>query len=179
MRPNQNTLCEKVETLLIKNSFEDISEREWKIVDDHIQGCEQCVQIKSVLSNMRDSSGFRSEPEIALRPEILTRVHEVMKFRKRKKQRRPALNWQTVKNILGYRMPLYQPLAIMLFLIAINMIFTPFDKKISEIEDIKILENILSEKLSVVDNMFLVSKQNIGSNVREDSLITKYIVPTM
>jgi anti-sigma factor RsiW len=179
MRNHDRSICKTVEDLLIRSGDEDLTPEERLVVAEHVNGCEQCARFRDLLSRIRNDIGRHPHAPESLRRNILARAHAAMNARKAPEPAPAPGVWQTLKNVLNYRLPLYQPAAVIAILIAIVTIFSPVKRTSQENENLYMLARTYSEKIWVVDNMFHISEQNTGSSVEEDSSIVKYVVPTM
>jgi len=179
MTHHDKSICEKIEELLIRSSDGEVTPKERKMVAGHIKVCDRCARLRDVLPRIRDDIGRHPATPESLRRDILDRAHAIMNDRKAQERAHAPGIWQALKSALNYRLPLYQPVAVITILIAVFTIFSPIERKSQENEDLYMLARSYSEKIWVVDNMYRISEQNTGSSAEEDSSIVKYVVPTM
>ena len=179
MTHHDKSICEKIEELLIRSSDGEVTPKERKMITDHLNFCDRCNRFRKVLFRIRNDIGSHHAAPESLQRDILAGAHAVMNDRKAPERAHAPGIWQALKSALNYRLPLYQPVAVITILIAVFTIFSPIERKSQENEDLYMLARSYSEKIWVVDNMYRISEQNTGSSAEEDSSIVKYVVPTM
>lgn len=73
--------CEKIEELLSPYLEDELSREEKKVVDDHLQACESCAALLSLLKETRESlTGF---PELEVSENLLNRLSSIPSKKKR------------------------------------------------------------------------------------------------
>lgn len=73
--------CEKIEELLSPYLEDELSREEKKVVDDHLQTCESCAALLSLLKETRES--LTSFPQLEVSQNLLNRLASIPSKKKR------------------------------------------------------------------------------------------------
>ena len=150
------------------------------VVKKHLQSCEHCQNYQQVLLKLKNVSmndGLIPNPRI--RKHIIQRVKE--------KRATTAVtwknSWQHVKNIFEYRIPVYQALVgaafiLIIFMMSNKLSSSMFPKSTKEYRFTNV-EIPVASQMNVINNLQSFEHQKIGKNVKEDSVMSQYIVPAM
>jgi len=88
--------------------------------------------------------------------------------------------WQTIRNMLGYRIPVYQALLgaglILVGFWMINKHSLSIDRKPSKLPNFIQMDTPTSSQMNVIKNLNMIDEQKIGWSVKEDSALTRYFV---
>jgi len=172
--------CTDIENLLIKRLNDNISASEIVILQEHLDSCRQCQDHGETLlklkSEMQINSGKKIVPDPAIRKYIMKQMTKGEEGVIKKL-------WRSVGSIFEYRIPVYQGIigiavSIFVLLAAQNL---PFIQK-QESPNINALEDYQDQSLEqiyVLNDLRVIDHQKIGINVKEDTILTQFIVTTM
>lgn len=180
---NQTVKCDAVEELLIKQNFESLSEDKNTLLQNHLKNCKHCQdyqnQLASLPSSITISEKSLLKPDPAIRQSLLNR----MKALKPKKHRVFDSLWQKMLSILDYRIPVYQGLiglacSLLIFVVIHYFSFSNQHQPGSPQYELSMADTTFYQ-INVIKNLQIIEQQKIGKNVREDSLLTRFIVSSM
>ncbi len=135
---------------------------------------------------MQDSIKINNENYIVPNPAIQQNIIKRIKSIHSKKNKMLESYWNNLKNMLEYRIPVYQALssfALILLIIVGVFHFTSsinpqsFEKQ--SYAPVDTLETILYRQIGVINNLEMINNQKLGLNVREDSILARYVIPAM
>jgi hypothetical protein len=180
---NSNISCAEIERLLIKKNIEGLTDSEQLLLNEHLKYCGRCIQFQRALVNIKGSMEIKTDngllPYHAVRQNLIKRMESI------KKEKQSMLNTflQPVRNILEYRIPVYQAaigIAVVLLISIVN-IKMPFSsqKKPLNLQDAFAIEDSISYQYNFINKLQIIDSQKIGINVKEDTMFTKYIVTSM
>jgi len=172
--------CNDIERLLINKKIDEITEDENILLEKHLKSCEQCRSYQVTLLNLERSVQIGSEnhlvPDTAIRQNIIRK----MKAMRHKKVEVLRNGWQTIRNMLGYRIPVYQALLgaglILVGFWMINKHSLSIDRKPSKLPNFIQMDTPTSSQMNVIKNLNMIDEQKIGWSVKEDSALTRYFV---
>ena len=165
--------CKSIKQLFIRQYLEDIPVSEKDKISDHLCSCKECQSYVDTLSaietNVQVHPGIRPRPD--LHRDLLKKLtvktgffHEL---------------GQTVRSIFAYRVPVYQGLigiVAVLFLVVMAYQFPGPHKNNAASAGMKEMNHyILNSNINVVSNIDVIAQQNVGMNVKEDTIFTKFI----
>ena len=118
-------------------------------------------------------------PDPAIRQNIVQRMRTV----KLQEARNYRSTWRYLRNIFGYRVPVYQALfgmvLILLIFVTVRQFSLSSDQKALKMQSLTETEAPILSQLSVIDNLEIVEGQKIGRNIKEDTTLTRFIVTAM
>jgi hypothetical protein len=183
LHKNQTIKCDAVEELLIKQNFESLSENENAMLQNHLKNCKHCQnyqnQLVFIQKSMSVSQKSQLKPDPAIRQSLMDRMNAV----KHKRHRIGDLFWQRLLNLLEYRIPVYQGLiglaCSLLIFVAIHYFSfsSHYQPNIPQYE--MRMADTTFYQINVIKNLQIIEQQKIGKNVREDSLLTRFVVSSM
>jgi hypothetical protein len=183
LHKNQTVKCDAVEELLIKQNFERLSEDENTVLQNHLKTCNHCQnyqnQFASLQSSIKISEKSPLKPDPAIRQSLLNRMEAL----KPRKHRVIDSLWQKLLNLLEYRISVYQGLiglacSILIFVVVHYLSFPNQHQPGSTRYELSIADTTFYQ-INVIKNLQIIKEQKIGKNVREDSLLTRFIVSSM
>lgn len=183
LNKNQKTRCDAVEELLIKQNFEKLSEDENNLLQNHLKTCNGCQKYQLQLANLRSSLVVSEQS--SLQPDPLIRQSLINRVKALKPQDHRFFDslWQRLLNILEYRIPVYQGLIGLACSILIFVMIHYFSLSSYHEVEIPRYQNMMADttfyQINVIKNLQIIGQQKIGKNVREDSLLTRFIVTAM
>lgn len=179
---NSSRGCEEVEHLLVKKDVDGLTPEENLLLEDHLKWCERCRSYQNALSNVRNSVQIDSEEKLIPDPAICQSIIRRMRIVKPEEIGIVQSAWQRIRDILAYRMPVYQTLAavalIFLISVGINQLFITADRETVEPQGFAQQQTSTLAQMSVIDNLEIVDRQKIGRTVKEDPTLTRFIVTT-
>ncbi|NOX90154.1 MAG: hypothetical protein GXO77_14135 [Calditrichaeota bacterium] len=178
-----NGNCSRIEHLIIRQMTSNINDKEKELVDDHLKTCKKCRQFRQIL--MRISSSFASDAlsELSPSPDVrLNLIHEMEMLQRAEKSFADKIS-DALYSLFTYRIPVYQ------FVLAIILIFGIFFGKsiffqpqnpVTFPSDASITKNeIIVDQPKIRAHLQIVNRQKTGESIKEDSVLTKFIVTTL
>jgi hypothetical protein len=183
LHKNQTMKCDAIEQLIIKQGIEKLSADENNILQSHLKSCVHCQDYQNQLVSLQSSIMISVKSSLQPDPAILQNLMKRMNAFKSPKHRTVDSPWQKLLNILEYRIPVYQGLiglaCSLLIFVAINYFsFSSQHKTGSSEYSINVADSSFYQ-INVIKNLQIIEQQKIGKNVREDSLLTRFIVSSM
>jgi len=183
MKETYDSNCKDIERLLTLKSCDRLTEEENQTIEKHLTSCEHCRSYQNNLLNIQYSMKVDADVKLIPNPGIRQNIIQRMKVVKHEESGLFQQGWRYMKNVFEYRIPVYQALlgvaGILLIFIAINQPSVFFDWKPSERQALIEKEIVVSDQVYVIKNLDMIKQQKIGRNVREDSVLVRYIVPAM
>ena len=172
--------CLNIEQLLIKSSFDKLTGDENLVVKEHLKSCGRCRIFQNTLVNLHESAAIPLKGKLAPDSAIHRNIIKRMKTARPQKQRVFGKIWKYIRNILEYRIPVYQAAfgaaLILLLIFTVDQISVLPANKVPDSHNILQTEESISTQMNVVDDLNIIEHQKIGRSVREDSILTRYIV---
>lgn len=177
---NFSIRCDEAERLLIKKDVDGLTPQENLLLENHLKSCEQCRSYQNALSNVRRSVEMDSEEKLIPDPAIRQNIIRRMKTVKPEETGVFQSGWQHIRNILAYRIPVYQTLAgvalIFLISVGINQLFVSTDRETSELPSFAQVETIGATQIRVTESLEIIDQQKIGRSVKEEPELTQFLV---
>ena len=182
-RCNENVSCNSVERLLIKRSFNELTEEEELILHGHLESCDVCRSYQYTLSNLHKTVQSDSEhcpvPDSTIHQNL---VHE-MKTMKVNKEKQSGTIWRWARNVLEFRIPVYQTLAGIVLILLMVFILSQYsflnNRGDEGLSDLTHFETQLLETINVMNDLELIEQQKIGRSAKEDSTLMQFIFEAM
>ena len=184
LKQNKQILdCSDFEQLLIKNKIDELNPEESQVLEKHLQNCKNGRKYQVTLIKIEKSTnmleGLELVPDIAIRQNLIKKLSDGTILEKR-------LLWKSFelfRNIIEYRIPAYQAViafffAMVIFFTAQNYLSVDWNEN-EQTGNVQQIQNSSVMQLNVIDNVQLINSQNIGQNVREDSILTQFIYNSM
>jgi hypothetical protein len=180
---NPSVNCDEIERLLIQRHFDEITQNQSLLVEEHLKSCDQCRSYQKILLSLQESMQIDAEDKLAPDPAIRQNIVQRMKTVKAQETGIFASGWHYIRSIFEYRIPVYQALfgvvLIALIFFAVKQYSSSTNQGPSEPRDLAHIETPLPAQMSVIDNLEIVKQQKIGRSVGEDITLTRFIVSTM
>ena len=180
---NQTIKCDTVEDLLIKQGIEKLSADENKLLKNHLKNCVHCQefqnQLVSIQSSMKIDQKSQLKPDPAIHQSLMKRMNAFKSI----KHRTVDSSWQKLMKLLEYRIPVYQGLiglagSILIF-VAINYFsISSQHQSVSPEYHVNAADTSFYQ-VNVIKNLKIIEHQKVGKNVKEDSLLTRFIVSSL
>ena len=180
---NPSLNCDQIEGLLIQRHFDQITQDQSLLVEEHLKCCDRCRSYQKILSCLQESMQIGTEDRLVPDPAIRENVIRRMKTVKAQQSGIFENIWQSVKGVFEYRVPVYQALfavtlIALIFLGVRQLNFSTYQEAPSS-QGVVQLQMPISTEVSVIDNLEIVKQQKIGRSVGEDINLTRFIVSTM
>jgi len=177
---NQIVKCDAVEELLIKQSIEKLSADENSLLQNHLKTCVHCQKYQNQLAFIQTSMSVSQKSQLKPNPAIRQSLLNRMKVLKPKKHGTVDSLWQKLLNLLEYRIPVYQGLiglacSLLIFVVIHHFSFSNQHLPASPQYELRMSDTTFYQ-MNVIKNLQIIEQQKIGKNVREDSLLTRFIV---
>jgi len=180
---NLSLNCDEIEGLLIQRHFDEITQDQSLLVEEHLKSCDRCRTYQKILLNMQNSMQIGAEEKLIPDPAIRQNIIQQLRALKPQEAGIFARGWHYIRSIFEYRVPVYQALfgvvLIALIFLAIKQYPSSADQKPLEPRGLAQIETPLPAQMSVIDNLEIIKGQKIGLNVKEDTTLTRFIVSTM
>jgi hypothetical protein len=180
--PNKKsgTNCDDIEQLLIKKNIDELTPDENLLVEKHLKFCERCRGYQSTLLSLQDSMQICSEEKLIPDPAIHQNIIQRMKTLRPEQTGIFKSGWQYIRNMLEYRIPVYQTLLgivlILLISFSINTLFLTTQKESSKLQVFAQMEPLAYSQMEVLDNLDIIDQQKIGISAKEDTSLTRFLV---
>lgn len=179
-----NTInCNDIERVMISKNFDEITDDENITIKEHLKSCAHCRSYQYTLLNLQNTLQVKPDHKLSPDPNIRRNIIKGMKSIQSQEPGIFSRSWQYIRSILEYRIPVYQALSgavlILLILFAINQLYFSINWNRIINQEIILLEVTIPDKISAIKNIDLIDQQKIGRNVKEDSLLARFIVPSM
>lgn len=182
MKENKTNRCGDIEELLIKQKSEILSEKEIALLQNHLKTCKHCqsyqTRLAYIQASMPISKNSPLKPDPAIRQSLINRM----------KALKPQKYWgidslrQKILTVLEYRIPVYQGLIGLacswLIFVAIQYFSFLQSRSVSS-EYYRMMSDAKYYQINVIQNLQIIEQQKIGKTVREDSLLTRFVVSSM
>lgn len=181
VKPNPDKSCVEFQNWLLEGQLQSLSAADARKLTEHLQSCRACSSLQAALSGLQSIMAAEAETGIQPDPEIQARLLAQLARRRPIKNNFLNASVQFVKNLLGYRIPVYQVILTGAVIIIFYLGFHSYSG-ISQKETIRIKSPYpVSHLLQVPDleQMQQLSRQNLGISVQEDSMRLRYITVSM
>jgi hypothetical protein len=171
--------CVFFEQLLLKQEVEKIDAAEKQLLEEHLRSCANCVNFRKILAELGPGAAFETENELVPDKRVLTNLQREL----RRKWLRAGLRkkfWQRTRQLVMYRLPVYQAAFAGLVLMISFLTYLNFQQP----QERELFESVQCnpEKIAFVrpDSALLqlksIGKQSGGRNVQEDSALTRFLI---
>jgi hypothetical protein len=181
--PNKDKItCREIEDFIIKDYLNELNKKQQKLVLQHVHACNNCSKYAKIVHQI---SGSLQQTENIPRPDPEIRKHLlfIMKMKKDNKVRKSGHFLNTIFRFFEYRIPIYQAvlaaLLIAVLLLTVDSIFLPARSNRYSTTNYFIMEFNDLPHPSALNYPELLNEQKPGRNVKEDSILTRYMVTVM
>ncbi len=175
--------CSEIEELLIKQKIveNDLKTAESEALKTHLATCEECAKYQRVLLNVSHLVAIENEFGLAPNSEL----KEDLSGRLRAKNIRVPKTDSTQKSFLDFlkiKIPVYQAavgtLLLFLFFYAVSDFGLGNEERLDTTSRAQIERSIV-DSLTMMQNIRLLESQKLGRNIKEDSLLIRFIVTSV
>jgi hypothetical protein len=178
----QKENCSLYQEKIVELFDHDISFKSDRSLNQHLHRCTECQyyleNLIAIKNRLDESPSLKLEPDRRIIKNILS--YNKLKIRLNRKI--PNQFWNSIWQLFEYRIPVYQALGglVVIFMLSsfISSDFVTTGNKAISIEYSRDYEDLTSSELYLVDTLSL-NKPERGQNVKEDSLLMSFLVPTM
>jgi len=177
------TNCSKIEELIIKRNIEELSDSEVDTLEDHLSTCNSCRSFETSLQRINQEMQVEENETLTPSPAIREKILPQMRVREKSKENVFDTFFKSIQNLLQYRVPVYQAgvaliLAFILVGIGVNVPFSSVSSSDS-------MDSFVQGEIQTLDSNYLINNypsldsQNVGINVKEDTMLTRFIFNSM
>ncbi len=180
---NQRKECEKTERLLVEKQHKKITESDIRFIKNHLSSCSLCQNYQTTLQTIEHA--VQIDPNLELTPDPLIRNNIIKKMKSLKPEKVTLAEkiWFGLKHILAYRIPVYQAcfgaVSVILIVFLINKLPMGIDQDFPGQQEYTQPSGLIPAQTNAIKNLEIINRQQIGRNVKEDTLLTKFIVNVM
>ncbi len=177
-----NITCQEIEDFIIKDYLDELNKKQRKLVLQHVYSCSNCSKYAETVHQI---SGSLQEDEYIPQPDPEIRKHLLftLKMKKANKERKLVDFMNTIFGFFEYRIPIYQAvLAVLLvavLLFTVDSIVLPARSNRYSTTNYFIIDYNDLPRSSIMNYPELLNEQKSGRNVKEDSILTRYMVTVM
>ncbi|MFC2088170.1 zf-HC2 domain-containing protein [Calditrichota bacterium] len=171
--------CREIEELLVHSSFDNLVEKKQQAVKEHLNQCAHCQKSQLILSRLKSATDL-NVVKSALQPNPKIRNSLLKKIKSTENKNENILSY--VIDFFNIKVPVYQILAVSAVVILMLIIFSPGNKNFStDRANESIIASIDSNaiNMNIMYQINIFEKQNIGRNIQEDSVLARFITPSM
>jgi len=180
---NNNANCSNIEDLIIKKEMNNLTENEDLLLTAHLKICKKCRMYKNIVDEFHNVMAVPAEGGLMPAPEIRRIAATKMKELRKEHPLLKNSLWQSVLGILKYRIPVYQAAMGVALFIFVFLSVEQFNRTINysreNVSEILQREILTVDTVDVLENFFMIDKQKIGRNAKEDSFFTQFIITVM
>lgn len=173
--------CEAFEDILIKRQTGFISEKDEIALKRHLKSCDNCQKLETTLVRMQKLAAepYRHMPKP--NPVIQRNLREKVKRLQPVRENYAQKIWSAFKSILDYRVPVYQVVSgVAIFLICFFVWRSFFEAEANSKLRFSSVAQLDTVRSVPFDSMnFSPDDSAQSSNVREDSMLIKFVVTSM
>lgn len=181
-KSKDSNVCEEIKRFIIEQQGEELIGSQDRLIYDHLNACQNCFTYYQTVLKMEESFIY---DDLDLRPDPMIRRNLISRLRKKKIEREMGLRryFNKLFDIFEYRIPIYQ--AVFAFFILFALIFTIDQASISQrpagLDGTTYLymDQTIFINTPSMDNINFIEEHTCGRNVKEDSILTRYMVSSM
>ncbi len=184
-RPNESAkpTCDQIEMLLVSMTYDQLTEDENRLIEEHLAACERCRRYQHAISRLKSAVGIGEEEKLAPHPSI--RENLVRRIKQLKVEERGVWDriWKSIKAAFTYRIPAYQAVVGIALIVVMSLTLRNLPSSAlqepSEERPLVRMEMPEPSDMGVIDNLDVIRQQKIGKSVTEDTSLTRFIVSSM
>jgi anti-sigma factor RsiW len=179
---NDKPTCDQIEMLLVSRNYEQLTDDENRLVEEHLVACERCQRYQHAISRLKNA--FRMGEEETFAPDPSIRENIIQRMRQLKGEEVGV--WErarkSIRTAFTYRIPAYQ--AVVGIALIVLMSFTlknlPSSALQEPSEERPLVRLAMPEtsEMEIVDDLGVLKQQKIGRNVTEDTTLMRFVVST-
>jgi len=150
-------------------------------LEDHIKSCVNCSQYQEILKQIKYYVRDYLNTDLKPKPEIKASILKEYKHFQKEKNINLRSFREKFKNILGYRIPVYQAVVGTAFAVIIFFTAIELNHSITSPPNFPTNSEIYADttyqgQLNIIKDIQILKKRNIGRTFQEDSVLTRFIV---
>lgn len=175
--------CSEIEELLIKQKMleNDLKISESEALKTHLATCKKCAKYQNILLNMERSVDIENEFRLAPNSEIKENLSARLRSKNIRDQKAGS-GQKIFFDFLRVKVPVYQAAVGMLLLFLVFYAVSDFglgNQKESDTTSRAQIERPIADSLTMMQNIRLLESQKLGRNIKEDSLLIRFIVTSV
>ncbi len=175
-----NGNCSRIEHLIIRQMTSNINDKEKKLVDDHLKTCKKCLRFRHVLMRIRSSFASDALSQLNPSPDVRLNLMNEMEMLQRAEKGFADKISDALYSLFAYRIPVYQVVLAIILISGIflgkSLFFQPQNTSAFP-SDASITKNeIIVDQPKIRAHLQIVNRQKTGESIKEDSVLTKFIV---
>lgn len=171
--------CKEIEDLLVRSSFDTLDKNRQRIITEHLEQCLECQRSQLIISKIKSVADLNfSYQTIQPNPEI--RKSLLKNIRSKNDQNEKVFD--QIMNFFNKKIPVYQILAATAAVIIMLFIFNPRNDNFNFMpENELIIASVDSNaiNMNIIYQINIFENQNFGRNIQEDSVLARFITPSM
>jgi anti-sigma factor RsiW len=175
--------CDQIEMLLVSMTYDQLTEDENRLIEEHLAACERCRRYQNAISRLKSAVGIGEEEKPTPHPSIRENLVQRMKQLKSEEEGVWDRIWKSIGAAFAYRIPAYQAVAGIALIVAMSLTLRNLPSSVlqepPEERPLVRMEMPELSEMSVIDNLDILRQQKIGINVTEDTTLTRFIVSGM
>ncbi|NUO79248.1 hypothetical protein HUU05_04155 [candidate division KSB1 bacterium] len=172
--------CAEIEELLLKGSVEALSETERSEMNKHVQACPQCRTYQEMLTGVQSAVKLSAQPDLVPDSAVYFSVAQKVKARAASQSSQGRVLAKRWLAPLRYRIPLYQAaLAVATILLIFSTMTSLVARKPASMADSLRVEQTNGANYRLHQDSTLTDSLRIGRNMKEDSLLLRFIYSAM
>jgi predicted anti-sigma-YlaC factor YlaD len=174
--------CKPIRDLLTRRISEKLTEAENSQLQSHLASCQECRAFQDILLKMQDAVKIEDRPGLVPNPAI--RENVLRRMRPQKHRRKITMHnfIKAAKRALEFRIPVYQAVlsALVIFVLAFALRhLSPTVGQHVNLSPAALPNESVVDGTPVLDNLNIIKQQKIGTNMQEDSVLTRFVVSAM
>jgi len=171
--------CRQIKKLLLEKPQEAYSDTESSLISLHLTGCESCRQYQLLLSSLEKTAAPPSPNFLAPDPEIYHSLLHRWSALHPSPGRKTGKFVQTIKEVMSYRIPLYQVVSGLVIAIMLAGLYNYFPLPEWRVKPPAASRPAADLTKPAFSDVFIQLDFNtagkFGSNMKEDSILTRFI----
>jgi len=180
---NHKLGCADFETLLVRSRYEELAEGELTVLSRHVQSCQKCESYGHALERMVTAMDLSQPTKLTPAPGIRDQVLRRMIAARRTRHGRLSSLLQTGIEVLRFRIPLYQAALGVAFILVlypfVNQHLVAPKRSDSRQSNVTRTRQHAGEQVSFSSHSDSLDTLRIGRNIKEDSLLLRFIHTSM
>jgi hypothetical protein len=175
--------CRQIKKLLLEKPLDSASETEKSLISRHLSVCQNCRQYQLLLSNMEKTLAQSAENIPIPDPEIYHSLIDRWRAVHQKPDRKMRTFIQTMKELLSYRIPVYQAVLGLVMAFILVGLFDYFPLADWQHETPSVSRQTAEPSSPGFSDVFIqlefTTAGKFGMNMKEDTTFTRFSYSAM
>lgn len=175
--------CQTIQDLLIKKETDNVSDADQSQLFNHLKKCEICKNFQEKINQLH--THMTIDESSLLEPRKDTRQYLLSRFEQLRS--RPGTWYQDildkVRFILGYRVPVYQAMlataVVALFITVLSQAYLTQNVPEKQNYFSARYDSVYINMPDVRVNLNFIDEDKMGRNLKEDSILARYIIKSL